>query len=88
MSDPAAAAQLAGAQGRAIAALSERYLDFTPPASIRFNVNPFVIWIWVGAIVAMLGALFALWPGAEARRRRISDVYAARLARELSGTNA
>jgi cytochrome c-type biogenesis protein CcmF len=88
MSDPAAVAQLSTLQGQAIAGLKDRYLKFTPPASIRFNINPFVIWIWVGAIVAMLGALFALWPGAEARRRRVSDVYAARLARELSGTNA
>ena len=75
-------------QGEAIRGLEQRYLKQTPPAAIRFNVNPFVIWIWLGAIVGMLGALFALWPGAEARRRRVSDVYAARLARELSGTGA
>ena len=85
--DPAqAAAVLAGLQGDAIRALSERYLNRTPPADIRFNVNPFVIWIWIGGIVAMLGGLFALWPGGELRRRRVSDVYAARLARELQRT--
>ncbi len=85
-SDPAAAQFLAAEQGKAIRGLADRYLNRTPPAEIRFNVNPFVIWIWLGGIVGMLGALFALWPGAEARSRRISDVYAARLARELSQT--
>jgi cytochrome c-type biogenesis protein CcmF len=84
--DDAAAAQfLAARQGEAIRGLAQRYLNETPPASIRFNVNPFVIWIWIGGIVAVLGAAFALWPGAELRKRRVSDVYAARLARELQG---
>jgi cytochrome c-type biogenesis protein CcmF len=83
MSDPAAVEQLAVLQGRAIAGLTRRYLERTPPADIRFNVNPFVIWIWVGVGVGLLGALFAIWPGAELRRRRVSDIYAARLAREL-----
>ncbi len=62
-------------------------MKFTPPASIRFNINPFVIWIWLGAIVVALGALFAIWPGGgEGKRRRVSDVYAVRLARDLSST--
>jgi cytochrome c-type biogenesis protein CcmF len=86
--DPKVQDYVAIQQGKAIRKLEARYLAQTPPAAIRFNINPFVIWIWLGAIVGMLGALFALWPGAEARRRRISDVYAARLARELDGTGA
>jgi cytochrome c-type biogenesis protein CcmF len=84
LSDPAAAAVLADQQGEAIAGLGQRYLNRTPPAEFRVNVNPFVIWIWIGGIVGMLGALFGLWPGAEARRSRVSDVYAAKLARELA----
>jgi cytochrome c-type biogenesis protein CcmF len=84
--NPEQVAALAELQGRAILGLGERYLNDTPPADIRFNVNPFVIWVWIGCIVGTLGALFALWPGAEARRRRVSDVYATRLARELQGT--
>ncbi len=86
LTDPAAAGFIAARQGEAIRGLADRYLNETPPAEIRFNVNPFVIWIWIGGIIAMLGALFALWPGAEARRRRVSDVYAAKLARELQST--
>jgi cytochrome c-type biogenesis protein CcmF len=82
--DPQVARFLADTQGKLVEALGARYARQTPPANIRFNVNPFVIWIWIGGIVAVLGALFALWPGAELRRRRVSDLYAARLARELS----
>ena len=32
----------------------------------------------------MLGALIALWPSPEARRRRVTSLYAARLGRELT----
>jgi cytochrome c-type biogenesis protein CcmF len=82
--DPEVASGLAAIQGRMIGALASRYMANPPPADIRFNVNPFVIWIWFGVMVAALGALFAVWPGSDLRRRRVSDVYAARLARELS----
>ncbi|MDQ3102282.1 MAG: heme lyase CcmF/NrfE family subunit [Actinomycetota bacterium] len=71
-------------QGQEILALADRYLTDTPPAEIRFNVNPFVSWFWLGVLVGVGGALFAVWPSAEGRRRRVSDVYGARLARELT----
>ncbi len=85
-SNPATLQSLAKVQGQEIDAIANRYMAKTPPASIRFNINPFVIWIWLGAIVATLGALFAIWPSAEGRRRRVADVYAARVARDLSST--
>jgi cytochrome c-type biogenesis protein CcmF len=80
---PAAAKALARVQGQLVAALSQRYLADPPPAQIRFNVNPFVVWFWLGVIVGVGGALFAIWPTPEGRRRRVTDVYGARLAREL-----
>ncbi|MCD6016627.1 MAG: cytochrome c assembly protein [Solirubrobacterales bacterium] len=70
-------------QGVAVAALAERYRSEPVPVDIRVNVNPLVIWIWVGGAIAIVGALIAVWPAPEARRRRVSDVYAARLARDL-----
>jgi cytochrome c biogenesis factor len=45
-------------------------------------VNPLVVWIWIGALVALGGVAFALWPAAEARRR-VQAAYAARLGKEL-----
>ena len=82
--DPAAQAQLAALQGAAIRSVANRYAEDPPPANFRVNVNPLVTWIWIGWGIALVGALIALWPGAGARRRQVGDVYAARLARELS----
>jgi cytochrome c-type biogenesis protein CcmF len=70
-------------QGLAVRKIEQRYLDDPPPANFRVNVNPLVTWIWVGGAIAVIGGLVAIWPAPEARRRRVSDVYAARLAREL-----
>jgi cytochrome c-type biogenesis protein CcmF len=70
-------------QGVAIAALAQRYESEPVPVDFRINVNPLVIWIWVGGGIAIAGALIAVWPAPAARRRRVSDVYAARLARDL-----
>ncbi|MGA1213858.1 MAG: cytochrome c-type biogenesis CcmF C-terminal domain-containing protein, partial [Solirubrobacterales bacterium] len=41
---------------------------FATPATFRVIVSPVVTAVWIGAIVAVLGALFALWP--DRRRRR------------------
>jgi len=36
-------------------------------ASLMVFVNPLVIWIWLGGIVAVAGGLVALWPESRAR---------------------
>jgi cytochrome c-type biogenesis protein CcmF len=70
-------------QGAAITNLEARYEDGQIPVDFRINVNPLVIWIWVGGGIAVIGGLTAAWPAASAKRRRVSDVYAARLAKDL-----
>jgi cytochrome c-type biogenesis protein CcmF len=81
--DPQAAGFASGLQGLAVGALAERYATDPPPANFRVNVNPLVVWIWIGGGIGVCGALIALWPSPAARRRRVADVQAARLAREL-----
>jgi cytochrome c-type biogenesis protein CcmF len=71
-------------QGLVIAAITNSYLRSPPPALFRMIVSPFVAWIWIGGALAITGALTALWPSPEARRRRVTSLYAARLGRELS----
>ncbi len=83
--DPRLAAAYANAQGIGISEVTGYYMRHTPPADFRVNVNPLVIWIWIGGGVAIIGALVAIWPAPEARRRRVADVYAARIARDLEG---
>ncbi len=84
VNSPEAQRQIAVQQGEQIRALADKYMTDTPPAQIRFNVNPFVVWFWLGGLIGVGGALFALWPTAEGRRRKVSDVYGARLARDLT----
>ncbi len=44
------------------------YLVAGAPATFRVIVDPLVTWIWVGGLIALAGALIAIWP---ARRRRV-----------------
>ena len=78
--------QLAGpaadAQGIAILALAQHYVQDPPPATFRVIVNPLVGWIWIGALIALAGAVMAGWPALESRRR-LEAAYRARLGREL-----
>ena len=53
-------------QGHAIRAIADRYVCDPPPANFRVNVNPLVIWIWIGGAIALVGALIA--PVAGRRR--------------------
>jgi cytochrome c-type biogenesis protein CcmF len=81
--DPRSAAFAAQAQGLAVRALAKSYVSDPPPANFRVNVNPLVVWIWIGGAIGICGALIALWPSPRALRRRVSDVAAARLARDM-----
>ena len=81
---PQARAQLAAnLQGIAIGRLREAYLEGGSPIDVRVNFNPLVMWLWVGGAIGVAGGLVAIWPAAAAKRRRVADVHAARLAREL-----
>jgi cytochrome c-type biogenesis protein CcmF len=71
-------------QAVVIAALAERYRRHPPPAAFRAIDSPLVAWIWIGGALALFGALVAAWPSPEARLRRVTSLYAARLGRELS----
>jgi cytochrome c-type biogenesis protein CcmF len=67
-----------------LAALIERYRTHAPPATFRAIDSPLVMWIWIGGLVAVLGAITALWPAPDSRRRRAASLAAARVGRELS----
>jgi cytochrome c-type biogenesis protein CcmF len=71
-------------QALLIATIAKSYAHDPPPANFRMIVSPMVAFIWIGGLIAVGGALIALWPGAETRRRAVRSVYAAKVARELS----
>ena len=72
----------AAAQEFAILALIQHYVQHPPPATFRVIENPLVGWIWIGALIALAGAVMAGWPALESRRR-LEAAYRARLGREL-----
>jgi cytochrome c-type biogenesis protein CcmF len=80
----AAVDQLFTLRDAAVAAVARRFVTRPWPADFRFIVSPLATWIWLGAIVVVLGGLIALWPAPLTARRRVGAAYAARVARELA----
>ncbi len=54
----------------AIAVLAREYLKSPPPAQFHLIVSPLVMWIWIGGLIAVGGALIAAWPAPSAVRSR------------------
>ena len=71
-------------QALVIGAIARRYQRDPPAANFRAIVSPLVVWIYLGGTIVILGALLAAWPSPEARRRRVTSVYGARVGRDLS----
>jgi len=70
---PFALAQIDSLQAAVAQRLARTYLTDTAPATFRVIVDPLVTWIWVGGLIALCGALIALWPARSARRRPVAD---------------
>jgi cytochrome c-type biogenesis protein CcmF len=69
--------------GQALAGLARSYAKNPPPATFRLIVSPMVTWIWIGALIAFLGGLIALWPQPRGARSAARAAYAARVGREV-----
>jgi cytochrome c-type biogenesis protein CcmF len=70
---PAALAQIDALQLAIAERLAHSYLADAAPATFRVIVDPLVTWIWIGGLIALAGALIALWPARGARRRPAAD---------------
>jgi hypothetical protein len=66
---PAAAAQIRTLQTAIAQRLAQSYVDDAGSATFRVIVDPLVTWMWVGGLIALAGALIAIWPARGARRR-------------------
>ncbi|MBJ7331042.1 MAG: heme lyase CcmF/NrfE family subunit [Solirubrobacteraceae bacterium] len=77
--------QLEGAAlAQTLRGITTRYVDDPPPATFRMHISPLVSWMWIGAILAIIGGLTAVWPGGpDASVRRVRAGYAARVAQDL-----
>jgi len=66
----------------AIAFLARTYLQSPPPAQFHFIVSPLVMWIWIGGLIVVAGALIAIWPAGR-RREPVSIRRQTRLGARL-----
>ncbi len=64
---PAALAQIFRLQEATAGQIARDYLSAGETATFRVIVDPLVTWMWIGGLIALAGALIAIWP---ARRRR------------------
>jgi cytochrome c-type biogenesis protein CcmF len=60
--------QISKLQGLVAAKIAQTYLGDTAPATFKVIVNPLVTWMWIGGLIALAGALIALWPTRGRRR--------------------
>jgi cytochrome c-type biogenesis protein CcmF len=68
----------------ALRGISRSYTRNPPAATFRIIASPLVTWIWLGALIVLLGAGIALWPAGRGARRPATAEGLARVARELS----
>jgi cytochrome c-type biogenesis protein CcmF len=65
---PVALAQIESLQAATAERLARSYLVDRGAATFRVIVDPLVTWIWIGGLIALTGALIAIWPVRRARR--------------------
>jgi hypothetical protein len=65
---PRALALIGGLQAATAARLARSYLGDRAPATFRVIVDPLVTWMWIGGLIALAGAMIAIWPARSARR--------------------
>ncbi len=65
---PAALGQINRLQLATVSQIARSYVSEDVPATFRVIVNPLVTWIWIGGLIALAGALIAIWPARGARR--------------------
>ena len=61
-------AQISKLQGVSAERVAESYLDDNAPVAFKVIVNPLVTWMWIGGLIALAGALIAIWPTRSRRR--------------------
>ena len=65
---PQAFEQITKLQGLAAENVAKTFLTSNAPSTFKVIVNPLVMWMWIGGIIALAGALIALWPTRGRRR--------------------
>jgi hypothetical protein len=59
---PAALGQIAELQSLAAGRIARSYVEDGSPAIFKVIIDPLVTWMWIGGLIALAGALIAIWP--------------------------
>jgi cytochrome c-type biogenesis protein CcmF len=70
---PAAARTIENLQSTTAERIAKSYLREDSAATFRVIVNPLVTWMWIGGLIALAGALIAIWPARRSRRAPAPD---------------
>jgi cytochrome c-type biogenesis protein CcmF len=70
---PAALAQIERLQLATARQIARGYVSEGAPVTFRVIVNPLVTWMWLGGLIALAGALIALWPARRSRRGLVAE---------------
>jgi cytochrome c-type biogenesis protein CcmF len=70
---PIALRQIEALQAATAARIARSYLAEDAPVTFRVIVDPLVTWMWIGGLIALSGALIALWPPRRTRRLPTGD---------------
>jgi cytochrome c-type biogenesis protein CcmF len=65
---PQALDTIAGIQTATARKIARSYLTENGPVTFKVIVNPLVTWMWIGGLIALMGAAIALWPTRGRRR--------------------
>ena len=65
---PQALKQIENLQEVTARRIARGYLSEATAATFKIIVNPLVTWMWIGGLIALMGALIALWPSRGRRR--------------------
>jgi cytochrome c-type biogenesis protein CcmF len=60
--------QISKLQSIAAARVAKSYLGDDAAVTFKVIVNPLVTWLWIGGLIALAGALIAIWPTRGRRR--------------------
>ncbi|HKF83247.1 MAG TPA: cytochrome c-type biogenesis CcmF C-terminal domain-containing protein [Solirubrobacterales bacterium] len=60
--------QISQLQSLAAENVARTFLTSDAPSTFKVIVNPLVTWMWIGGLIALAGALIALWPSRGRRR--------------------
>jgi cytochrome c-type biogenesis protein CcmF len=71
----------------AINEIAQRFVTHPWASTFLIEVSPLVMWLWIGAIIAALGGLIALWPVPPRSRRGTLSVRRRRAAATLVTTS-